>query len=259
MHHTLLCDAALALSRILTFHRIHHGFFGGFAILSTAASPARETKDLDVLVAASKAGVTALLSARHGWLEIPQNREDYVAYFYRSPHPLSSAASSTSGASDDDDDEEEKPAPMVLVEMFVGHKVSSRFPVSQNCILRGRHMGVSYVPILDPAYLLRGKLHAAATRGKQGDAQDILYLVDEYGESLRERLDSVDKTVVRQACLRHPELRRALEKVGVRARAHTVGGVGVGRWRVGKRCPEKPLGHVPAGVFDVHRGLGWGV
>ena len=47
MKHGHLADAAIALSRILTFHRIHHGFFGGFAILSTTTSPARETKDLD--------------------------------------------------------------------------------------------------------------------------------------------------------------------------------------------------------------------
>ncbi|KAI5789285.1 hypothetical protein FPQ18DRAFT_261628 [Pyronema domesticum] len=229
MHHTLLSDAALALSRILTFHRIHHAFFGGFAILSTTSSPSRETKDLDVLVSATKEHITSLLSARHGWLEIPQAREDYVAYFYKSPHKTNT--------------------PMVLVEMFVGHQ-ASRFPVSQNCILKGRHMGVSYVPILDPSYLFRGKLHAAATRAKQGDALDILYLVREYGTELKERLDGVDKTVVKQAVQRHPELRRALEKVGIKTGS---------RWRhcVGKKN-EGPLANQPAGLFDVHRGLGWG-
>jgi hypothetical protein len=249
MHHTLLSDAALALSRILTFHRIHHGFFGGFAILSTSPCPSRETKDLDVLVSATKSSITSLLSARHGWLEIPQCREDYVAFFYKSPHTSSSASSTCSSASESTE-EEGCPEPMVLVEMFVGHQ-ASRFPVSQNCILKGKHMGVSYVPILDPSYLFRGKLHAAATRGKQGDAQDILYLVSEYGSELKERLDGVDKTVVKHAVQRHPELKRALEKVGVRTGKTPV------RWRVGKRT-DKAMANVPAGVFDVHRGLGWG-
>ncbi|KAF8539531.1 hypothetical protein BDD12DRAFT_91696 [Trichophaea hybrida] len=252
MHHTLLCDAALALSRILTFHRIHHGFFGGFAILSTTSSPSRETKDLDVLVSSSKSSITSLLSARHGWLEIPQSREDYVAYFYKSPHS-SSSSSTFSSSSSEEEQEEERPEPMVLVEMFVGHQ-ASRFPVLQNCILKGKHMGVSYVPILDPEYLFRGKLHAAATRGKQGDALDILYLVESYGNELREAAGGMDKTVVKHAVQRHPELRRALEMVGVRTGKRSVSE----RWRVGKR-KEKVLGNVPAGVFDVHRGLGWGV
>jgi hypothetical protein len=248
MHHTLLSDAALALSRILTFHRIHHAFFGGFAILSTTSSPSRETKDLDVLVSATKEHITSLLSARHGWLEIPQAREDYVAYFYKSPHSSSGASFCSSIISEASDDSETN-TPMVLVEMFVGHQ-ASRFPVSQNCILKGRHMGVSYVPILDPSYLFRGKLHAAATRAKQGDALDILYLVKEYGTELKERLDGVDKTIVKQAVQRHPELRRALEKVGIKTGS---------RWRhcVGKKN-EGPLANQPAGLFDVHRGLGWG-
>jgi len=243
MQHTLLSDAALALSRILTFHRVHHGFFGGFAILSTTASPSRETKDLDVLVSATKSTITSLLSRRSNWLEIPQNREDYIAYFYRSPS-ISCASSLLSSDDEDGDD-----ATMVLVEMFVGHQ-AERFPVSKNCVLRGKRMGVSYVPILSEEYLFRGKLNAAATRGKKGDVEDLKYLVEKYGEIIRERgLDGVDKRVVKEAVQRHPELKAVLGKVGIKTG---------GRLRWVKRNGEVVVSNRPAGVWDVHRGLGWG-
>jgi len=243
MQHTLLSDAALALSRILTFHRVHHGFFGGFAILSTTPSPSRETKDLDVLVSAAKSTITSLLSRRSNWLEIPQNREDYIAYFYRSPSASSASSLLSEDGEDGDDD-----ATMVLVEMFVGHQ-AERFPVSKNCVLTGRRMGVSYVPILSEEYLFRGKLNAAATRGKKGDVQDLRYLVEKYGGIIRERgLDGVDKTVVKEAVRRHPELKAVLGKVGIKTG---------GRLRWGKRNEEVVVSNRPAGVWDVHRGLGW--
>jgi hypothetical protein len=242
MQHTLLSDAALALSRILTFHRVHHGFFGGFAILSTTTSPSRETKDLDVLVSATKSTITSLLSRRSNWLEIPQNREDYIAYFYRSPS-VSSASSLLSSDDEDGDD-----ATMVLVEMFVGHQ-AERFPVSKNCVLRGKRMGVSYVPILSEEYLFRGKLNAAATRGKKGDMEDLKYLVEKYGKIIKERgLDGLDKRVVKEAVQRHPELKAVLAKVGIKTG---------GRLRWVKRNEEAVVGNRPAGVWDVHRGLGW--
>ncbi|KAI5856980.1 hypothetical protein BZA05DRAFT_423991 [Tricharina praecox] len=247
MHHIHLSDAALALSRILHFHRIHHGFFGGFAILSTTQSPSRETKDLDVLVSATKSTITSLLSQRHGWLEIPQNREDYVAYFYRNPYSSGSSASSISSTSTESE-LEDKPAPMVLVEMFVGHQ-AERFPVSKNCVLRGRHMGTSYVPILSEEYLFRGKLNAAATRGKKGDVDDILYLVETYADVIKDRLDGVDKKVVNEAVRRHPELRRALMKVGIRAPRAPL------QW--GLKKEKIVFSVVPAKTWDVHRGLGW--
>jgi predicted nucleotidyltransferase component of viral defense system len=199
-----------------------------------------------VLVSATKSTITSLLSQRHGWLEIPQNREDYVAYFYRNPYVGSSASSFDSTSTEGEDE-----APMVLVEMFVGHQ-ASRFPVSKNCVLRGRHMGTSYIPILSEEYLFRGKLNAAATRGKPGDVSDILYLIDQYGDTIRERLDGIDKTVVNEAVRRHPELRRPLQKVGVRAARAPV------RWPISKKNKDKTVfAVVPAKTWDVHRGLGW--
>lgn len=237
MDHTLLSDAALTLSKLLTTHRIHHGFFGGFAILSTSPSPNRETKDLDVLVWAKKRTITSLLSVRDGWLEIPQVREDYVAYFYKPParsNSISSRSSTTkststaintsdssslfSMTSTDDEEDECMQEPLVLVEMFVGLD-NARFPVSKNHHLSGKHMGISYVPILSEEYLFRGKLNAAATRAKQGGVDDILYLISVYGQTLRENtamwMEGVDRHVVPEAIRRHPELKRPLKKVGV--------------------------------------------
>jgi len=229
MHQTTLNDAALALSRVLTFHRIHHTFFGGFAILATGADH-RESKDLDVLVSAPKSTITHILSDRRDWLEIPHSREDYVAYFWNS------SSFSTSPL---------EPKHMVLVEMFVGQHDKAHFPESRNTVLKGCKMGTSYVPIANEDVLFRGKLNACASRGKRSDAQDVDYLVATYGERLKVVAKSLDKRTVGLAVRRHPELRKVLAELGVGTRGAV--------WGVRKAKIEAPA--VPQ-MWDVHRGLG---
>ncbi|KAI5776535.1 hypothetical protein EDC01DRAFT_681975 [Geopyxis carbonaria] len=232
MQQSLLSDAALALSRILTFHRISHGFFGGFAILACGGTH-RESKDLDVLVSAPKSTITSLLTTARGYLEIPQAREDYVAFFWQPPTDTTA---------------------MVLVEMFCGHAGTAAFPLAKHTVNLGR----SYVPILTSEYLLRGKLNAAAARHKSGDAQDIQFLCATYPLELRAALAApgrmVDKKLVAAAVKRHPCLAKALEKVGalggVRARGITA------KASFGLRA-KRAGDVVPPGVWGVHRGLGW--
>ncbi|KAI5844950.1 hypothetical protein DFP73DRAFT_37274 [Morchella snyderi] len=227
MHQSTLNDAALALSRILSFNKIKHGFFGGWSVLACSPHAAyRESKDIDVLVAATKPTIQRILSQKRGWLEIPQCREDYVAFFWHDAEDSQS---------------------MVLVEMFVGHDEMARdqFPVSRNQVLSGPRMGTSYVPILKEEFLFRGKLSACATRTKSSDAADVDYLVRNYGKELKMAAKKMDKKTVGMAVRRHPELRKVLGELGV----HTRGAV----WGVRKARLD---GQVQPQMWDVQRGLG---
>jgi len=232
MHQAVLNDAALALSRILTFHRIHHGFFGGFAILAKGAGHRPETKDIDVLVSAKKHEVVNILSNKRGWLEIPHVRDDYVAFFWN-----------PSEFYDDDVLSSEKG--LVLVELFVGQQ-REKFPLSKHQVLRGNTMGTSYIPVLSEEYLFRGKLIAAASRMKASDVQDIQYLVTSYGKQLKGAVTKADKGTVGLAVRRHPQLRKMLEKVGIETRGALWGA------RRKKVCA---IADMPK-LYDVQRGLG---
>ncbi|TGZ79904.1 hypothetical protein EX30DRAFT_71522 [Ascodesmis nigricans] len=238
MHQTLLNDAAIALSRVLTFHRIPHGFFGGFAILATCGSNHyRESKDLDVLVSASKTTILNLLSSKRSFLPIPSIRDDYVAFFWKSNDYDTGKPTSTS---------------VVLVEMFVSCVGNSRtrFPVTKNTVLRGEIMGCSYVPILSEEYLLRGKISAAAGRVKKGgaDVMDIMWLIENYKDrDLKAIVQGVDKRVLGLAVKRHPQLKKVLESIGV----HTRGAL----WTVRKQKIEGTC-QTPE-TWGVQSGLGW--
>lgn len=76
-----LNDAAIAVSKVLTEHGIQHGVFGGWAV-ATLGGP-RESKDIDCLVATNRATSLDLLDKKHGFVLIPQMREDYVAFFWQ--------------------------------------------------------------------------------------------------------------------------------------------------------------------------------
>lgn len=226
MHQSTLNDAALALSRILSFYKIKHGYFGGWSVLATGATY-RESKDLDVLVAASKSTIHSVLSQKRGWLEIPQCREDYVAFFWN-----------------DSEFDPEGGRGMVLVEMFVGQH-RDRFPMVKNQVLRGPRMGASYVPILSEEFLFRGKLNACASRTKSSDAADVDYLVKNYGKELKMAAKGIDKKTVGLAIRRHPELRKILGELGVKTRGAV--------WGVRKARLD---GQVQPQMWDVQRGLG---
>ncbi|KAL7266359.1 hypothetical protein RUND412_011097 [Rhizina undulata] len=246
MQQSILNDAALALSRILTFHRVQHGFFGGFAILAKGARH-RESKDLDVLVSATKEEIVSILSSKRGWLEIPQSREDYVAFFWNnaefSPRRYRQCVALDSDSESECEDDM-KEVDFVLVEMFVGQK-RGMFPGVRNQVLRGNHMGTSYVQILEEAYLFRGKINACATRGKQSDVQDVAYLIANYGSELKDVAKSMDKRVIGLALKRHPQLTKDLRKLGVGCRG--------ARWGVrGVKVEDRMV----PGCWDVQRGLG---
>jgi hypothetical protein len=75
-----LNDAAIALSRVLSDARIKFGIFGGYAIAVLGGQ--RESKDIDCVAALSKQAVISLLDGRHGFVAVPQTRDDYVAFLW---------------------------------------------------------------------------------------------------------------------------------------------------------------------------------
>jgi len=199
MHQSTLTAAALALTTVLTSHRISHAFFGGWAIIAKGAE--RESKDLDCLVKAEKDVVVRLLTQEvHNlagevvgvFMEIPQARNDYVAFFWKA-----SAASSD----------------MVLVELFTGSK--SKFPP----VVEHRLTSFVSVPIIDNLSLFRGKLSACAFRSKPTDCSDVVFLATNFAENLRkDGVKKIDSKVVGMAVSRYPELADILEPLGVSAR-----------------------------------------
>ncbi|KAI5810073.1 hypothetical protein DFH27DRAFT_463118, partial [Peziza echinospora] len=228
MHQEILADAAISLSTILTAHSLPHAFFGGFAILevcrtaastttsttskSTSTAPYRQSKDIDCLVLSTKETVLALLANYPAYIEIPQNREDYVAFFWKHP-------SSSSGTT-------------VLVELFVS-KSPSTTPTKSTALKTHAHnlatelYGPTTLPLLEIPSLFTGKLHACATRSKETDFIDLLFLISLFPAQIKASSSSsssssskhhskkISKKVIRDVLARWPGLRGVLESVGV--------------------------------------------
>jgi hypothetical protein len=73
-----LYQAALELDTVLTENKIGYGIFGGWAI--NALGSDRGTKDIDCLVAAEKEDISRIFSGKPGWIQIPGQRQDYIAF-----------------------------------------------------------------------------------------------------------------------------------------------------------------------------------
>jgi hypothetical protein len=75
-----LNDAAIALYNVLTQYGIRFGIFGGYA--AGVLGGMRESKDIDCLASISKSQATQILDGKNGFQVIPQDRQDYVAFFW---------------------------------------------------------------------------------------------------------------------------------------------------------------------------------
>ncbi|KAF3938605.1 hypothetical protein ABW19_dt0201316 [Dactylella cylindrospora] len=199
MRQSTLTAAAVALSTVLTAHRITHAFFGGWAVIAKGAD--RESKDLDVLVKAEKEDIVNLLTMEvkglkgedvGSWMVIPQSRNDYVAFFWK--------ASSSSSE-------------MVLVELFIGPK--TKIPPTVSLKVDSVHS----VPIIDTPSLFRGKLSACAFRSKPNDASDLIFLATTYASQLpSDTIKKIDCKVIGMALKKYPELIESLEGLGISTR-----------------------------------------
>ncbi|KAK6349563.1 hypothetical protein TWF696_005848 [Orbilia brochopaga] len=199
MRQSTLTSAAVALSTVLTSHRISHAFFGGWAVIAKGAD--RESKDLDVLVKAEKDDIVNLLTKDikglkgedvGTWMVIPQSRSDYVAFFWK--------ASPTS-------------TEMVLVELFIGPK--TKIPSTVSLIVDGVHA----VPVIDTPSLFRGKLSACAFRSKPNDCSDLIFLATSCASQLpSDTIKKIDTKVIGMAIKRYPDLIDCLEGLGISTR-----------------------------------------
>ncbi|KAI0890789.1 hypothetical protein F4806DRAFT_489882 [Annulohypoxylon nitens] len=187
MSRELLNDAAIVLHHIFSNENIKYGIFGGYAI--SAFGGLRATKDIDVLASISKDELLKLVTKEHGFDALTQARDDYVAFLYA-----------------------DKAAPklQVLVEVFCAKFKDFQHTMKGVSItaipIKGSYHGPGFASFLDPPYLFKGKLHAAATRSRPYDAADLRALVTRYKEDIASHTDKMNIKDIGLAIKRHPEL-----------------------------------------------------
>ncbi|KAE8356062.1 hypothetical protein BDV28DRAFT_7345 [Aspergillus coremiiformis] len=191
-----LNDAAIALHRVLSRANIHFGIFGGYAINVLGGS--RESKDIDCIASISKQQMINILDGQDGFVAIPQGRQDYVAFLWSDKPDRSNA---------------------VLVEVFCEQFTGAEYtmkdvPVSLRTI-NGQRLGTGQASFLDPFYLFKGKLRAAATRSKFHDSADLRWLAARYGNLIQARKVELNPQYIGLAVKRYPELEHLFGRVGV--------------------------------------------
>lgn len=81
--------------------------------------------------------------------------------------------------------------------------------------IKGLALGEGTACLLDPFYLFKGKLRAAAAREKFHDSADLRTLADRYFDVLKSRAHELDLEYVGLSLKRYPELWRLFERLGV--------------------------------------------
>ncbi|GIK03805.1 hypothetical protein Aspvir_007879 [Aspergillus viridinutans] len=191
-----LNDAAIALHRVLNAANIRFGIFGGYAI--AALGGARESKDIDCIASVSNEHIVTLLDGKDGFAAIPQSRQDYVAFLWSDKPDRRNA---------------------VLVEIFCEQFTDAQYTMrgiqATVRMVNGQRFGTGPVSFLDPFYLFKGKLRAAATRSKFHDSADLRWLADRYGNAVQARKDELSLQYIGLAVKRYPELELLFRRFGV--------------------------------------------
>ncbi|KZF23719.1 hypothetical protein L228DRAFT_246561 [Xylona heveae TC161] len=157
-----LNDAAIALYRILRQANVKSGIFGGYAI--AVLGGLRQSKDIDCIASISKAQIISLLDGKDGFAAIPQSRQDYVAFLWSDKPDRSNAV-----------------LVEIFCEQFAGSQYTMRDIQASLRTVNGQRLGTGLASVLDPFYLFKGKLRAAATRAKYHDSFDLRWLGDQKG------------------------------------------------------------------------------
>ncbi|KAK2797608.1 hypothetical protein FQN50_009121 [Emmonsiellopsis sp. PD_5] len=196
MHQARLNDAAIALHRVLSSHHVKFGIFGGYAV-ATLGGP-RESKDVDCLASVNKQQILGLLDGKAGFVAVPQARQDYVAFLW-SDKPNRDRA--------------------VLVEIFCEGYPGATFTMAgvQPAVaqITGETQGVGATALLDPVYLFKGKLRAAATRDKFHDSADLRWLEGHSLARLQQNKSQFSLLYVGLALKRYPELQPCFARIGL--------------------------------------------
>lgn len=110
--------------------------------------------------------------------------------------------------------------------------------------VQGQVNGNRPISLLDPVYVFKGKLRAAALRGKFHDSADLRWLESHYGNQLRQNKSQFDLHYVGLALRRYPELHNLFDRLGLNIPAAQAA------------TAQIDLAHLPAPrPGDVHRGL----
>lgn len=86
---------------------------------------------------------------------------------------------------------------------------------TQRVQVSGEKLGVKVTNILDPVFIYKRKLQAAATRAKHSDSADLLYLEAKHNAALRARNRDLNRRHVGMALKRYPHLERSFERLGL--------------------------------------------
>lgn len=81
--------------------------------------------------------------------------------------------------------------------------------------INGQRLGTGQASFLDPFYLFKGKLRAAATRAKFHDSADMRWLADRYGNAIQARKESLNLEYIGLAMKRYPELEFLFGRPGI--------------------------------------------
>ena len=81
--------------------------------------------------------------------------------------------------------------------------------------VNGQKLGSGLASFLDPFYLFKGKLRAAATRSKFHDSADIRWLEDRYASIIQARKTELSLEYIGLAIKRYPELERLFGRIQV--------------------------------------------
>lgn len=81
--------------------------------------------------------------------------------------------------------------------------------------INGDHFGNGVSAFLDPVYIFKGKLSAAATRMSSHDADDLFWLEGTFPGQLAAKADEMSIILVGLAIKRHPLLPPTLHRLGI--------------------------------------------
>ncbi|KKZ61108.1 hypothetical protein EMCG_04306 [[Emmonsia] crescens] len=225
MRQERLNDAAIALYRVLSQNNVKFGIFGGYAV-ATLGGP-RESKDVDCIASVTKQEILNLLDGEAGFVAVPQSRQDYVAFLW-SDHPNRNRA--------------------VLVEIFCEGFPGATFTMAEVSPtitqVAGETQGTGSIAVLDPVYLFKGKLRAAATRGKFHDSADLRWLESTAFARLQQSKGQFSLLYVGLALKRYPELHSTFSRIGLDIGAAQAAAIS---YDVGHLPPPQP--------GDVQKGL----
>ncbi|KAL4932486.1 uncharacterized protein BDV17DRAFT_196954 [Aspergillus undulatus] len=225
----LLNDAAIALHQVLAPANIRFGIFGGYAL--NALGSVRRTKDINCLASVSKEQAIALLDGKNGFSVALQHRQDYVKFMW--PWPPRS----------DESGELDAIPVEIFCEVFPGaqYSMSTMHPEPTVRSVDGDRLGTGPSTFLDPFYLFKDKLHAAATRAKpeprhtsearsksksnskprsafrpvSPDSFDLRWLADNYSPAIKPRSVELNPQFVGLALKQYTELGPYFHALGV--------------------------------------------